>query len=211
MKRRMQAIAPVLLVAWTLSAVAFAGGGEASVLYGQRALAEDEIEDADADNATQYGVAVSLDFDWPFLLALDLLSASKDKTQDQSGAFPYQISTEVQTLEFDVGVRKFFLRDSRWRPFIGGGLAWVQLDAQQIESGSFGPGTEYSTAVVDDSDGGVGLWLDGGFLFRFGSFHVGVDARWSDASADIAPIGSTGSIDIDSGGIQYAAAFGYHW
>jgi len=211
MKRRMQAIAPVLLAGWMLSGAVLAGGGEASLLLGQRALAEGELEDAGADSASQFGVAVSLDFDWPVALALDLLSSSDDETQDLSTSFPFQIATDVETLEFDVGIRKFFLEESKFRPYIGGGLAWIQLEATQVESGSFGPGTEYSTTVVDDDDAGAGLWLDGGFLYRFGSFHVGVDVRWSDASADLIPNGSTGSVDLDSGGTQYSAAFGYHW
>jgi len=211
MKRRMQAIVPVLLVGWMLSGAALAGGGEASLLLGQKALADDEFEDAGADSAPQFGVAVSLDFDWPVSLALDLLSSSDDNTLDLSSTFPYQIATDVETLELNLGVRKFFLKDTKWRPYVGGGLAWIDLDVDQVESGSFGPGTEYETTVVDDSDSGAGVWLDGGFLYRFGSFHAGVDVRWSDASADLVPNGTTGSVDLDSGGIQYSAAFGYHW
>ena len=211
MKRRMQAIVPVVLSGSILCGAALAAGGEASLLLGQRALSEDEFEDAGADTTNQFGVAVSLDFDWPVALAFDLLSSSDDQTLDLSTSFPYQVATDVETLEFDVGIRKFFLEESRFRPYIGGGVAWVQLEAQQVETLSLGPGIEQETIVVDDDDSGAGVWLDGGCMYRFGSFHVGVDVRWSDASADLVPNGSGGSVDLDSGGIQYSAAFGYPW
>ena len=211
MKRGMQAIVPALLGICALSGAALAGGGDASLLLGQRALAEGEFEDARADSAPQFGVAVSLDFDWPVALALDLLASSDDKTVDLSGAFPYEVATDVDTLELGVGIRKFFREETRLRPYIGGGLSWIQLDAKQVESGSFGPGTEFETTVIDDDDAGAGVWLDGGLHYRFGSFHIGADVRWSDASADLTPEGFTDSVDLDSGGFQYSAVFGFHW
>ena len=77
------------------------------------------------------------DFDWPVVLALDLMSSSDDsRLTDAEGVIQSTLTTDVDILEFDVGVRK------RWgkkaRPYIGGGLAIARVEGKIVEQLSFG-------------------------------------------------------------------------
>jgi opacity protein-like surface antigen len=98
------------------------------------------------------------------------------------------------------------------RPFVGGGVAFIQLDVLQTESGMLGPGAPFSTVIVDADDSGVGLWINGGLLYRVGNhFNLGLDVRYSDADADLSVPQVGSDLGLDSGGIHYGVALGYHW
>jgi outer membrane protein W len=112
-------------------------------------------------------------------------------------------------MEFDVGMRKFW--DWKVEPYVGAGIAYIQLDAKQTEFGSF-LGNAFSDVVLDDSDSGLGYWLDAGFIYRLGqSFNLGLDLRYSDSTAELTPVGFTESVKLDSGGTHYGIMVGYHW
>jgi outer membrane protein W len=110
-----------------------------------------------------------------------------------------------------MSVRKFW--GKKIQPYVGGGLALIQLNAKQIESGTLGvPGTEFSIVNVDDDDSAVGIWINAGLLYRINSrFHVGVDLRQSDAEADLSPELSSSDLTVDSGGTHVGVVLGYHW
>jgi len=201
----------VFVLATALSSGLNWAGGDANFLFGQKSLSEDLFDSAGVDGQSQFGVAVTLDFDWPVMLAIDLLMSSDDKTRDISTSFPLQVATDVDTTELDVGVRKFWERN-QLRPYVGGGLAYVQLDAKQVESGSLGPGADFSDTIVDDDDSAVGFWLGGGLLYQATPrFQVGLDLRMSDADADLSGSGASSGIKLDSGGFHYGILLGYHW
>ena len=61
-----------------LGGPAEAASVDASLLLGQNALSEDRLDDAGVDSLTDVGALVSLDFQWPVLLAVDLLRGSGD-------------------------------------------------------------------------------------------------------------------------------------
>lgn len=202
----------VALAAVTLAVPATAeAASDVSLLLGAESLSEDRFDDAGVSGGFQYGVLSNLDFGWPVTLALDLLVASDDATQNYAGEFPLAIQTDVDNLEFHAGVRRFFRQKQPFRPYLGGGLSFAQLQVKQVESGSFGPGTEYSNVVLDDKDTAFGYWLDGGFGYYFKKVVIGADVRWSDASASLAPTSADGDVDLDSGGIQYGAFVGFTW
>lgn len=184
--------------------------GEASVFFGQRAQSDDIVDAAGIDEVTQLGVMVTLDFEWPVSLALDLLASSDDNAETVSGAFPTVFDSEIETLELDVGVRKFW--GQKARPYVGGGLAWVDLDGKQTESGTLGGSVTFTDLIVDDSDSGVGYWIDGGFVYAVRrSLIVGVDVRLTDSKVKLTPEGDVGKLELDSGGTQYGFTIGYHW
>ena len=201
----------VLLVLFLLAGPVGAMDGDASLLVGRNSPAEDRLDDAGVDSLTDLGALVNLDFQWPVLLAVDLLRGSGDATQGVPAEFPLAFQTDVDTLDLHVGARYVFRKTTPWRPYVGGGLAWTTLDVRQVETGSFGPGTEYQTEVVDDSDSGVGFWLGGGLLYRRNSWQVGGDLRYADTSATLQPEFAEEGLKLDSGGFHAGVFVGWAW
>jgi len=192
-----------------LGGPAAAASVDASLLLGQNALSEDRLDDAGVDSLTDVGALVNLDFQWPVLLAVDLLRGSGDGSRDFSGEFPLAFQTDVDALDLHVGARYVFRKTTPWRPYVGGGLAWTKLDVKQVENGSFGPGTEYQTVVVDDSDSGIGFWLGGGLLYRHNRWQVGGDLRYADTSATLQPEGADEGLKLDAGGLHAGVFVGW--
>jgi len=210
MKRIEQLTLILVLALGVWGGPARAGGGDANLLFGQKLLSDDVFDDAGVDSQSQFGVSVTLDFQWPVQLAIDYLSSSDSATTNVPAAFPLQLHTDVDTTELDVGVRKLW--GDKLRPFVGGGVTFAQLDAQQTESGTLGPGVPFSTLIVDDSDRGVGLWINGGVLYLVGNhFNVGLDLRYSDADVDLLPAQGGAALGLDAGGMHYGVVLGYHW
>ena len=204
-----------LLVAMLVTP-AWAGGGDVNLFVGQRRVSDDTLKDLEADEPTQFGAFVSLDFDWPVALALDLMSSSDDSSlTDTEGPISSTLTTDVDILEFDIGVRKFW--GQKARPYIGGGLAVARVEGKVVERFSFDDQPSDPFTIVDDSDTGFGYWLDAGFMYTFGrSFNLGVDLRYSDASVTLqgTPLeaGEGGpSLDVDGGGTQIGVLLGFHW
>lgn len=184
--------------------------GDANLFLGGRSTSDDTVDAAGLDTVPQYGAWVTLDFEWPVSLALDLMWASDDASVTLSGASPMTFDTEVDTLELDFGVRKAW--GEKLRPYVGGGVAWVDFGAKQTETGSLGPGMEFTDLIIDDSGSSVGFWVDAGLLYVLGtSLNIGLDVRYTDADVDLTPEGNVGKITLDSGGTQYGFLIGYHW
>jgi opacity protein-like surface antigen len=193
-----------------LAALPASAGGDVNLLIGTAEFKEDLFKEAGVESQFMIGVAVTADLDWPVALAFDLLSSSDDNVVHVPAANPTAFETNVDTLEVDVGVRKVF-DEHKVKPYVGGGLAWVQLDAEQIFFGSLGPGSEFQDTIVDDSDSSLGYWVDGGVLWRIGDqVNIGLDVRFTKADASLTSVdGST--LKLDSGGARFALAVGYHW
>jgi opacity protein-like surface antigen len=186
--------------------------GDVNVFLGQRLSSDSDLEDAGVDSPPQYGLAVSLEFDWPVALAVDVMASSDDDRQDLSGMGGALIfDTDIDTFEFDAGVRKFW--GEKLRPYVGGGVAWVALEAKQTMVGDLGvPGTEFFDVIVDDSDSGIGYWLNGGVTYTIGSsFNVGADLRYTDSDVTLRASDGSGDIDLGAGGWQYGLLLGFHW
>lgn len=207
---------PMVVSFVLLATHATAGGGDANLWVGKKQIDDQTLEEQNVDDPTQWGAWVSLDFDWPVALAIDLLISDQGDTRtDVEGNIQSTVRTDVDILELDLGVRKFWGRKAR--PYVGGGLAIVQADATVTEQLTFGMTPSPAVTLLDDSDTGLGYWLNGGFLYTVGkSFNVGVDLRYSDASVtvqptDLAPGEPAPGIDIDAGGFQFGVMLGFHW
>jgi opacity protein-like surface antigen len=195
-----------------LSALPALAAGDANLFLGRLDSSEDLFDAAGVDGQSEWGVTVSLDFDWPVMLAVDLLSSSDDSTRTVVTAYELQYRTDVDRTELDVGVRKLFLAERRLEPYVGGGLAWMRLDVRQVAMGSLGPMTEFTDTILDDDDSSFGFWLNAGLLYRIGShLNIGVDVRYSDAEVELRPVDSTSDLRLDSGGTSYGLLLGYHW
>ena len=183
-------------------------GGDANFLFGYKMLSEGEFDDLGVDNQPELGVSVTLDFQWPVALAIDLLSSHDDTTEATSPTVMRR--TRVDTLELNIGVRKFW-EIKKWRPYVGGGLAMIQLDAKQTTSTNI-LGNIVKDTLIDDDDTGVGFWLSGGTLWTFPEgFNVGAELRYSDAEGDLTSEGFTSKQSFDAGGFHLAVMLGYHW
>jgi hypothetical protein len=154
---------------------------------------------------------LSFDFDWPVALAVDLLSSSEDSSRSVVTSYALEYQTDVETTELGVGVRKFW--GTKLRPYVGGGLAYVRLDGKQTMTGTLGADLRlFSDTVVDDSDAGLGYWINAGLLYRLGRHvNIGLDLRRSDADAKLSPNQASSSVELDSGGTHYGVMIGYHW
>jgi len=206
----MKLVATTALVGVWIAATPALAGGDANLFLGGRSTSDDVVDAAGLDTQPQYGVWVTLDFEWPVSLALDLMVSSDDNRETLSGTFPTTFDTDVDTLEFDFGVRKVW--GEKLRPYAGGGLAWVDFAAKQTETGSLGPGMEFTDLIIDDSGSSVGFWVDAGFVYVLGtSLNIGVDVRYTDSDVDLTPEGNVGKINLDSGGTQYGFMIGCHW
>ncbi len=172
--------------------------GNLNALLGFKAM---EKNDWDPVNAQAEG-GIMLDFkaeDWPVSIALDFLgSYSKE-----AGAFFVPgnglvvADWEGATSEFNGGIRKYWGEDSMMRPYIGGGLAFI--DARlEAKTGRF----DY----VRDSDYGVGLWFNGGIVWTLTKhFNLGFDVRLSGADVTVF------DEKRKAGGFHSALLLGYHW
>lgn len=205
-------------IAWTVFLAtalavgpALAAPGELGLRVGQSSLADDGLDRAGVDSVPEIGLTAGLDLGWPVMLVGAVLWASDDATQDVSGQFPLAVDTEAESFEVDLGVRRVFRKKQAFRPYVGGGVAWLQLDVEQVQRGSFGPGTEFTDTVLDDDDSGVGYWLGGGLEYRLRRIHFGVDLRFSRGSADLEAAGGGGSLEFDTGGMSLGAFTGVHW
>ena len=199
-----------ILAAVALVALPASAGGDANVLFGQKTLNGSTLDAARVDGQSQFGVAVTLDFEWPVALAFDLMTSSDRATTTVTAGTPIDYTTDVETMEFDVGVRKLW--GDRLQPYAGAGLAWLQLDTTQHMSGSLGGGSTFDTLVIDDSNSTIGYWVNGGLLYRIGArFNVGIDVRYSNADVSLTPAADPEPVDLGAGGTQYAVALGFHW
>lgn len=164
-------------------------GGNMNIMYGQKNLDDDDWEPV--EDQREYGIM--LDFkandNWPISIALDLLFSDDDA--DYLG-----MDVEGETREFNLGVRKYFPVTAQFKPYIGGGLAYIEAEAS-ASFGGFG-------ASVDDSE--VGFWLSGGAVYTFAErINVGVDLRYSDAEVTIA------GVDVEAGGTHLLVFAGVHF
>ncbi len=191
-----------------LSTSSAMAGGDANVIFGYKTLREGKFDDLGVDSQPELGVAVTLDFQWPIALAIDLLSTHDDRTEATAPTVTRR--TKVDTLELDLGVRKFW-EIKKWRPYVGGGLSLIQLDIKQTTSTDI-LGNIVEDTLIDDDDSGVGFWLSGGTLWTLpNGFNVGAELRYSDADADLTSEGFTSKESFDAGGFHLAVMLGYHW
>lgn len=168
--------------------------GNVNALIGTKMLDDDDWEPVEEQD--QLGVLV--DFRptaWPVNLAIDLLRSQDD------ASFGSAVGVDVEITEVDFGVRKHWDRSSLFRPYIGGGLAYVSADLEvSVSLPPFGSDSE----TFDDS--AFGLWVNGGVYWSIrNAFNIGIDLRYSDADVSFA------GVDANAGGVHAGLLLGYHW
>ncbi len=193
-----------------LSTSSAMAGGDANAVFGYKTLSEGAFDDLGVDSQPELGISVTLDFQWPIALAIDLLTSHDDRSSTSAADFPVTTRTKVDTLELDLGVRKFW-EIKKWRPYVGGGLSMIRLETKQTTSTDF-LGNIVNDTFIDDDDSGIGYWLSGGTLWTLPEgFTVGAEVRYSDADGDLTSEGFTEKQSFDAGGFHLAVMLGYHW
>jgi len=198
MKKLLLIIVTVSLFSFPTSAVCGDWTGDVNLFLGAKQLDEDDWEPIDEHD--EYGIM--LDFrqkSWPVSIALDFLGSSSDKETGSEyvsgyGVVPYTAEGETNELHF--GIRKIWDRLTPFRPYIGGGLAFVDAEAKVTVLG----------IPVNDDDNAMGFWLGGGFYLTVGGhFNIGLDIRLSKAEVTIF------DVDAEAGGTHAGIVIGYHW
>lgn len=166
--------------------------GDAGLLFGGRRLNREDWEPT--HRMGQLGLVTSFQpARWPIALAGDLLVAGDDGDARAPGGMGEQ---RGRTTELDLGVRKHWRGGERWRPYLGGGLAFV---TGRIELA--GP-----AGTVSDEDDGVGPWLGGGVGYLLGKgFTLGLDTRVSRARTRL--FGD----NKNAGAFSLGLMLGYNW
>ena len=151
----------------------------------------DETEWEPVEQHTELGIL--LDFrpkNWPVNIAIDYLQSDDDDTVTMFGS---PLKVEAETREIDIGVRKIYETSTSLRPYIGGGLAFI--------NGEFG-----LAGLISEADDAVGIWLNAGLYWTLAKhFNIGVDVRYSWAEITLF------NVDANAGGLHAGVLFGYHW
>ncbi|HEY5649220.1 MAG TPA: hypothetical protein VIU33_06950, partial [Nitrospiria bacterium] len=88
-----------------------------------------------------------------------------------------EFEVEGETTEFNIGVRKIFDEFSIIRPFLGGGLSFIDGEFSASVPG-FGS--------ISESGNGTGIWFSGGVYFTFaGHLNLGLELGFSTAEIEI--------------------------
>jgi hypothetical protein len=159
--------------------------GTARIFLGWKGLDQDDWEPVES----QGEFAILADFgppEWPVRLAVDLRFAASAE-EDVDGLDAVSASWEL-----NFGVRQIFETGTNVRPFIGGGL-------------SLG-GAALDIEIDDDSDAGLGFWVDFGVDFDLGGpVSVGLELCLSYIPIEIA------GVDTNAGGVHFGFTAGFSW
>ena len=161
MKRALNVLSLFLALA-LITTPALAGSGNINAALGQRALNESDYDPV--DQQPFLGATVDWDVDWPVDLAGGLYFSSKEDSIS---------STDVTAslVEATFGVMKTWEPAGRIRPFIGGGLGFVRVEAEVD-----GP------LSMDEDDTGAALYSEGGVYWKLTpAFNLGVHGRFMTA------------------------------
>ncbi len=185
-------IALVAAVLWASSSFAT---GDIALFLGGKQL--DDKEWDPVDSHSEIGMLLTIGKEpWPVQIAADLLISDQSE-ECEAGSMapncagpppdplvdptpipaPGGVDVDVNTIELDLGVRKFWqVWKKRLRPFAAGGLSIIKIQGEK----------PVVVVGTDTDDFGVGGWVDGGILWQFHKrLSVGLEARWSSASAEL--------------------------
>jgi len=156
---------------------------------GRKTLDNSDWESLDKQSEAGFMLAIKKQ-SWPVSITYDLLGSYEENLDGTS-------KDEAYTIENHLGIRKTFeWEESRFRPYIGGGITLVSAEIKNITA----------TSSVKDDGHGRGYWVGAGLLVGVTeNIDVGFDARYSDAEVTVF------NEDLEAGGMHYAATASYRW
>ena len=133
---------------------------------------------------------------WPVHFALDYVSGEDEDTRAIGiiCCSTPQVLAKSETTEWNLGVRRVWRQEKKFRPYAGGGIAFIdgeiKVPAQSISA----------------SDSTTGYWLDAGFRQPLkNKIDWGFDLRYSAGKINL------GNGEVDAGGPQLLLYFGGGW
>jgi opacity protein-like surface antigen len=174
-------------------------GGNVNIMYGQKSLDEDDWDPV--QDQREYGLMIDFkgNDNWPFSIALDFLKSYDDSDLYLSD-YGIVLDTEGETQELDLGIRKYFQVTKSFKPYIGGGVAFISAEKS----------ASYAGESIPFDGSGVGFWLSGGMVFTIAErFNIGVDLRYSAADATLSY--EYYDWDVEAGGTHLLVFAGVHF
>jgi hypothetical protein len=172
--------------------------GNVNLFGGMKLLEKDSWEPI--ERQPEFGVEIDFrEKHWPVNIAIDIMNARSEDTVSMYDPLtgPFDMKVSGYTTEFNVGIRKIWDEFPSFRPFIGGGLSYIQAEFKGSISG---------VGSASDTDSGVGIWLGGGVYFTLGEhFNLGAEIKYSDADVTLFDVNG------NAGGTHYGLLTGYHW
>ncbi|MBI5197068.1 MAG: hypothetical protein HZA19_00500 [Nitrospirae bacterium] len=191
----------VLISFMTVSAEAWTGN--ANILAGGRAMGEDDW--SPAENQDLFGIQLNFRrSSWPVNLSLEYLKATAKG--NMSVRIPGTLHAESDVQEIRLGVRKIWDHFRSVRPYIGGGVSFIDIkfDTTAVQTGP--------TTHLSDSDTAFGPWIGGGVYWLLGnSINMGFDISASRGSVSIDRAAPLEPIEASAGGGTSSFLLGYHW
>ena len=195
--RRFGSSAFFVLVALLLLPAPLLAAGNVNFTYGTRSMQDDAWDDFEIDSQTVYGVTADFGGDnWPVNVAVGYYHSSDDGTL---ATFPILGAVDIDgdLSEWSLGAHKVWKLSNPARPFLGGGVTF--LDAEAKVDSAFGD--------ADDDDSTTGLYLEGGVFFRLaGNLNLGLSGRIVEGT-DVTLF----DVDGDADYYQVGLLFGFGW
>lgn len=183
------------LVALLVSAPASANGN-LNFTSGSRTLDDDDFWEP-VEDQSDYGMTVDFgEKDWPVNIAVGYYQSSNDGTLT---TFPIlgDVDVEGTVREWSLGAHKVWTLRNPARPFLGGGLTFVETEAE----------VDSVLGDSDDQDSSNGVYLEGGVFFRLAEvLNLGLHARLTEGT-DITLFDGDGDADY----YQVGLLFGFGW
>ena len=189
----------LIITALVLTHSAHAGEwtGNINAFYGYKHINDSYFENYETDDHSQLALMIDVGrTNWPFHIVVDRTSSHVNEIVT-TGFLILGTRVDVETDEFNIGLRKIWQPSERFRLFIGGGMATSRVDYALDR-----------TLLTDrqDSDRGTGYWFGSGLYSTLaGYFNIGLDVRHS--SVDVELFDET----VDAGGTSVSFMMGYHW
>ena len=188
----------VCAVALGLPSAASAVNGHVALAYAHKEADSDDWKPADSQ--TGWGALTATAWEgWPLHIAADVFETEDEG--DFEVPFVGPAHREGSSREIALGIRKFW-GGNRAIGYAGTGLAMINVESVYTDASG-------SRRAEEDA---AGPWLGGGVLWRFGKrFEVGVDLRWSNASADLDYGNGVKDSAVEVGGFHAGLMFGLGW
>ena len=179
--------------------------GNVNLVLGSKSLDEDDWDPV--NEQTAFGLEFNCKHpDWPISLAIGWIASYNQYTEE---VFGLEAKIEGATVEKNIGVLKIWDKAPYVRPFVGGGLCF--LDAAVSGTLTLAPGMQMS---ISDEATGTGMWFTGGVYWTLWE-HLNLGVNLKISSVSVAMVvekdGILQETNVSAGGNHFGGFIGFHW